>query len=147
MTGRIKELYHKHILSHSKRPFHEGRLEGEGVQSFVAYNPLCGDKFTFYLILDDKQRVSEMSFEGFGCAISRASSSVLVKNTINKTVGEAKSQIMTFLQSLDAENDTPAEDLIKDEELLAFAATREFPEREQCASLGWKAMKEFLLAI
>ena len=142
MNERIKGLYKSQILKHSKEPFQEGEL-ADATHTLEAYNPMCGDKYLLYLrIVDD--RVEDAWFKGYGCAISKASSSILTQQSIGKTLGELEALIEVFLRVVNAEEPVSAEELTNDEELLAFSAAREFPERETCATLGWKAAQASL---
>ena len=77
MTESIKTLYKKIILENSRNPFNQSEMEKPDL-FFTAYNPMCGDKFNFYLKLNDN-KVIDASFTGYGCSISKASSSILVK--------------------------------------------------------------------
>jgi nitrogen fixation NifU-like protein len=109
-----------------------------------AYNPMCGDKYVIYLkILDDK--VMDASFTGFGCAISRASTSILTKKIIGLEKVELSILIKLFFEIIDSKSEDQAENLTTDKELLVFAAAREFPERKKCASLGWDELEQWIL--
>ncbi len=77
MSESIKTLYKKIILENSRNPFNQSEMEKPDL-FFTAYNPMCGDKYNFYLKLNDN-KVIDASFTGYGCSISKASSSILVK--------------------------------------------------------------------
>ncbi len=138
MTESIKTLYKKVILENSRNPFNEREMEKPDLL-FTAYNPMCGDKYNFYLKLNDN-KVIDASFMGYGCSISKASSSILVKKIIGSSIQEVKKLIADFLELLDAESKIEPYQILEDEDLLAFSAARNFPERIQCAELGWKEL-------
>jgi nitrogen fixation NifU-like protein len=125
-------------LKHSQNPFNEGKLEAY-THLIKAYNPVCGDQFDLYLNIIDQQ-VIEASFTGYGCAISKASTSVLTKQIIGKGKTEIDAFVADFLKLLDPNASQLPEEITADEELLAFAAAREFPERLSCANLAWLAL-------
>jgi len=139
---KIKELYQKHILEHSRNPVNEMELSNPDL-TLTAYNPLCGDKFTFYLKLKD-QRVLEASFTGYGCSISKASSSILVKKLKDSNLKDLNQLIADFLQIVNPDSQIELATISEDEELLAFSAARDFPERIQCATLGWKEFEKII---
>jgi len=142
MNERIKGLYQEHIIAKSKDNTNEGKLEN-ATHVLEAYNPMCGDKYTLYLILENGV-VGNAKFEGFGCAISKASTAVLVELIIGKTVTELKPIVEKFLELIDADSKLKPEDISDDNQLLAFAAARDFPERRTCASLSWEELAEIL---
>ncbi len=139
MNDRLKQLYQSVILKHSKEPVHFEKQE-TATHILEAYNPLCGDKFQLFFELQEG-KLSRLSFHGYGCAISKASASVLVKKLEGLPVQEAQSLCREFLALLQAE-DEKAE--TSDEELAAFTAARAFPGRMKCATLSWEEMEKFL---
>jgi nitrogen fixation protein NifU and related proteins len=143
MTDKLKQLYKTQILKHSQNPFNEGKLEAY-THLIKAYNPVCGDQFKLYLNIVD-HRVNEASFTGYGCAISKASTSVLTKQIIGKGKTEIEAFVADFLKLLDPNAFQLPEEITTDEELLAFAAAREFPERLSCANLAWLALIKDLI--
>ncbi len=143
MTESIKTLYKKIILENSRNPFNQSEMEKPDL-FFTAYNPMCGDKYNFYLKLNDN-KVIDASFTGYGCSISKASSSILVKKIIGSSVPEVKKLIADFLELLDTESKIEPHQILEDEDLLAFSAARNFPERIQCAELGWKELEQQIL--
>jgi nitrogen fixation NifU-like protein len=136
----LRELYQEVILDHGKNPRnhrfpepydHEGR----------GYNPLCGDKITLRVQLDD-DTISDIGFIGQGCAISQASCSTMTEALKGKTVAEAEQLFEEFHRMLtedDAQVDREA--LGK---LAVFAGVREFPMRVKCATLGWHTLNQAL---
>ncbi|MCB9263408.1 MAG: SUF system NifU family Fe-S cluster assembly protein [Lewinellaceae bacterium] len=139
MNDRLKQLYQSVILKHSKEPVHFEKKE-QATHVLEAYNPLCGDKFQLFFEIEDG-KISQLSFHGYGCAISKASASVLVKKLEGRPVEEGLALCREFLAMLQAEKENP-EDV--DEELAAFAAARSFPGRMKCATLSWEEMETFL---
>ena len=139
MNDRLKQLYQSVILKHSKEPVHFEKKE-QATHVLEAYNPLCGDKFQLFFEIEDG-KISQLSFHGYGCAISKASASVLVKKLEGRPVEEGLALCRQFLAMLQADKEGP-EDV--DEELAAFAAARSFPGRMKCATLSWEEMEAFL---
>jgi len=135
MNSPLKKLYHTRIIEHSKHPFHEGEIK-DATHVLEAYNPLCGDKYSLYLNIHNGT-VEEAMFNGYGCAISKASTSVLIQNCIGRTILEISDIISMFGKIIDPESQSRPEDISEDNDLLAFSATRQFPERIKCASLSW----------
>ena len=137
---KIKELYQETILQHSKKPVNEKEMADPDLM-IRAYNPMCGDKYTFYLKVENEV-IKEASFSGYGCSISKASSSILMKKIVGMSIQETSALVKVFMEILDPESAHATSDLSQDKELLAFSATRSFPERIQCAALGWKKVGE-----
>ena len=138
MNPRLKELYQSVILKHSKEPVNYEKREEAG-QQLDAYNSLCGDRFQLYFDLEDG-KIRNLSFHGYGCAISKASTSVLVKFLEGKTLEEARQLTKEYLESLAEE----AESADLPEEFEAFGAARDFPGRMKCATLAWEEMDSFV---
>lgn len=137
MNPRLKQLYKEVILQHNSKPFHfEKRTTGKPIE---ANNPLCGDRFRFFLEWED-DRVKVAHFHGFGCAISKASASILTEKLAGKSKTELKDLCQAFIQFITGEN----RDQINDEVFEAFAAVDEFPARKDCALLGWIALNDYL---
>jgi nitrogen fixation NifU-like protein len=104
----------------------------------VGYNPLCGDKLHLYVQLQDG-KVSDVSFEGSGCAISTASASLLTQVLRGKTQVEARTMLQGFLAMLTEAADAPnATSLGK---LAVFEGVKEFPVRVKCATLPWRTLE------
>lgn len=139
MNDRLKQLYQSVILKHHREPVHFEKNE-TATYIIEAYNPLCGDKFQLFFEVRDGV-VEELSFHGYGCAISKASTSVLVKHLRGLPVEEALRQCREFHALLQEEDATPAAD---NEDFSAFTAARSFPGRMKCATLSWDEMEPFL---
>jgi len=142
MNDRIKSLYRSHILVNAKDESHQGIIEN-ATHVLEAYNPMCGDKYTLYLKLVDHV-IEKATFDGFGCAISKASTAVLIKQIEGKSLEEIKPIVNMFFELVNEESDQAPESLTDDEDLIAFAASREFPERKTCATLSWGELKQIL---
>lgn len=140
MNERIKSLYQSHILTKSKDEAYVGQI-AMATHVLEAYNPMCGDKYQLYLKVEE-DKIENARFEGYGCAISKASTAVLTEMVIGKRIDDIKPIIEDFLELINADSDKTPESLTQDDQLLAFAAARAFPERRTCASLSWE---EFLV--
>ena len=106
-----------------------------------AYNPLCGDQYKLY-IDQEKNRLNNLHFHGYGCSISKAASSVLVQSLEGLDIHEAKERVEAFMAVLNPEIDLA--ELTIPKEYLAFEAARSFPGRLKCASLAWETMAQYL---
>jgi len=134
--SELTDLYQEVILDHNRRP-HNFRVIGDANASQEGYNPLCGDRLTLYLTLEGDV-IKDVAFQGSGCAISKASASLMTDALKGKTVGEARHMFDEFHAMITSDPGIPAPDLGK---LSVFAGVREFPTRIKCASLAWHTMK------
>ncbi len=136
----LRELYQQVILDHNKNPrnFHE---MADATAKVDGYNPLCGDHYTIFVKVDG-DTIQEVSFTGSGCAISKASASVMSSTVKGKSREEAARLFETFhnLVTGDA-GGRSAEDLGR---LAAFSGVSEFPARVKCATLAWHTLKSGL---
>jgi len=132
-----RALYEKVILDHNKNP-RNCRMMANPSCKAQGYNALCGDQLTVYLKIEDGL-ISEVTFEGCGCAISKASASVMTTILKGKTREEAEVLFKRFHDMVTSEPDSPSdyEDLGK---LEVFCGVREYPVRVKCATLAWHAM-------
>ena len=136
----LQELYREVILDHNRNPRNFGELP-DATRVVAGTNPLCGDKLTLYVKIADG-KVQDIRFQGTGCAISVASSSLMTERVKGATIPatlELFDKVHTLLTSSD-DHDLP-EDLDK---LAALSGVREYPSRVKCASLGWHALKAAL---
>jgi len=137
----LSDLYQEVILDHNRRPRNFGAL-ADASHSAKGYNPLCGDKLTIYARVEG-DRISGLMFEGSGCAISKASASLLTDALKGKTLDEASALFTRVHNMLTAPMDQPV-----DEEgvgkLAVLSGVREFPMRIKCASLAWHTLKAAL---
>ena len=139
MDNALRELYQEVILDHSRHPRHYGALEGHSHKA-EGYNPLCGDRVTVYLRLDDDGRVADIRFEGKGCAISQASASMMTEMLKGRTQAEAEKLMEGFLHLVKGEQATGLSE--DDREALdVMSGLSEFPMRVKCATLAWHTYK------
>ena len=134
--SELTELYQEVILDHNRRPRNFRAIEPASRKQ-EGYNPLCGDRLTLYVTLDD-DRISDVAFQGSGCAISKASASLMTEALKGKTVAEARALFERFHDMVTSSPDTPAPDMGK---LSVLSGVREFPTRIKCASLAWHTLK------
>lgn len=132
----LGDLYQEVILDHNRRPRNFRAIEAPTARQ-EGYNPLCGDRLTLYLTVEGGV-IRDVAFEGSGCAISKASASLMTEALKGKTVDEARELFERFHAMITSEPGTPAADLGK---LSALAGVREFPTRVKCASLAWHTLK------
>jgi nitrogen fixation NifU-like protein len=132
----LNDLYQEVILDHNRRPRNFHAL-ADANHTAEGYNPLCGDRLTLYLKVDGGV-VTDVSFEGAGCAISKASASLMTDAVKGKTVAEAEALFERFHRMVTTPPEESVEDLGK---LSALAGVREFPVRVKCASLAWHTLK------
>jgi len=135
--SELSELYQQVILDHNKKPRNFKKLENAAF-SAEGYNPLCGDQLTVYLSLDDGV-VSDISFEGSGCAISKAAASMMTQAVKRKTKAEAEQLFQEFHSMVTGELDEEVEENHLGN-LRIFAGVRDFPVRVKCATLAWHTL-------
>ncbi|MDP7034071.1 MAG: SUF system NifU family Fe-S cluster assembly protein [Planctomycetota bacterium] len=131
------DLYQQVILDHNRKPRNCGALEGH-THTCHGHNPLCGDDYTVYLKVTNEQ-IEQVTFEGNGCAISKASASMMTQSLQGKNIDQAQALFEEFHQmvlgNLDAESTETQLGKLK-----IFQGVRAFPSRVKCASLSWHAM-------
>lgn len=140
--GELRDLYQEVILDHSKRPRNFGELAGANRRA-EGYNPLCGDRETVYVKLEDDV-LEDVGFRGAGCAISTASASMMTDSVKGKTRAEAEKLFERFhdlITGRDGETEKAGPELGK---LTVFSGVREFPIRVKCATLPWHTLKAAL---
>ena len=139
--SELSELYQQVILDHNKKPRNFHKLENANRRA-DGYNPLCGDQLNVYLHVEGDQ-VQDVSFEGSGCAISKASASMMTQAVKGKTKAEAEMLFHEFHRmatgELDEENEPNHLGKLK-----IFAGVRDFPARVKCATLSWHTMQAAL---
>lgn len=135
----LNDLYQEVILDHNRRPRNFHAIAG-ATHSADGFNPLCGDRLTLYVQMDG-DRIAEVGFEGCGCAISKASASLMTEAVKGQTVAVARALFERFHQMVTTPPEEPVEDLGK---LSVLAGVREFPVRVKCASLAWHTLKAAL---
>ena len=138
MQGDLRELYQEVILDHSKRPRNFREIDGAS-NAARGNNPLCGDKIDIYLNLDEGV-ISDISFQGSGCAISTASASMMTERLKGKNREDAERLVERFHGVVTGQTED-SEDLGK---LTVFGGVQEFPVRVKCATLAWHTLKAAL---
>jgi nitrogen fixation NifU-like protein len=133
----VGQLYQEVILDHYKRPRNLRKLDGAN-RNAEGYNPLCGDKVTVYVKLEDGV-VRDISFQGSGCAISTASASMMTTSLKGKTKVQAHELFARF-HRLVTSRATEAHDGADVGKLVVFSGVSEFPVRVKCATLAWHTM-------
>jgi nitrogen fixation NifU-like protein len=130
----LRDLYQEVILEHSKAPRNFRSLESANHKA-EGFNPLCGDHYTVYVDVEDG-KIRDIGFQGAGCAISKASASMMTQSLKGKSTAEAEDMFTRFHALVMGKNENP-DDLGK---LTVFAGVSEFPVRVKCASLAWHAL-------
>jgi nitrogen fixation protein NifU and related proteins len=135
--SELSELYQAVILDHNKKPRNFHKLETASHKA-EGYNPLCGDQLTVYVQLEN-DAVQDVSFEGSGCAISKASASMMTQAVKGKTKQEAETLFDEFHRMVtdQLDEETEPNQLGK---LKIFSGVREFPVRVKCATLSWHTL-------
>ena len=136
MSSDLRDLYQEIILDHYKKPRNYHAMP-DATAHADGYNPLCGDRLTLYLKLADGT-IEDVAFQGAGCAISKASASMMTDALKGRTVAEANALFDRFHRMVTTPPDQAVEDMGK---LSSLAGVREFPVRVKCASLAWHTLK------
>jgi len=139
----LRDLYQEVILDHNRRPRNFRRLECAD-RTCEGFNPLCGDRLTLFLELDG-DRITDVTFEGTGCAISRASASLMTDALKGKTNTEADALFERFHQLVTSDPET-APDTDGLGKLAVFAGVREHPSRIKCATLSWHTLRAAVIS-
>ncbi len=137
----LRDLYQEVILDHNRRPRNWGTIESPDRRA-EGYNPLCGDKLQLTLSLDG-DRIGDVKFEGSGCAISKASASMMTDLVKGKTLSEAEGLVDKLQAMVTAPMDAPADDPALGK-LAVLSGVREFPARVKCATLAWHTLRSAL---
>ena len=135
----LRELYQDVILEHSKAPRNYRELQDANHKA-EGYNPLCGDHFTIYLHLEG-DKIKDVTFQGSGCAISKASASMMTQSLKGKSKEEAGKIFERFHELVTGAGNGDREALGK---LAVFAGVSEFPVRVKCATLAWHTLQAAL---
>jgi nitrogen fixation protein NifU and related proteins len=138
----LRALYQEVILDHNRRPRNFGKLENANHRA-EGYNPLCGDRLTVYADLEGN-RIADLKFEGSGCAISKASASIMTSELKQKSTAEADAIFQKFHRMVTGA--LPESEVGSLGKLAAFSGVREFPVRVKCASLPWHTLQAALHA-
>lgn len=134
----LKDLYQEVIVDHNRSPRNFGKLEPAD-RVAEGYNPLCGDRLNLYLNLDN-DRITDLHFDGSGCAISVASASLMTDALKGKTVAEAEVAFRQFHDLVMAKQPPAASDIEKLGKLAALMGVRDYPARVKCATLCWHTL-------
>ena len=137
----LTDVYNELIMEHSMNSYNKKKLENADYCE-VGHNPNCGDEITLQLKLNGN-KIEDMAFLGHGCAISQASTSIMIDTLKGKTVEEAKEIIKTFIEMIKRET-TDEEELKKLEDAIAFRNVSNMPARVKCALLAWHTIKDML---
>ena len=133
----LTDLYQEVILDHNRRPRNFGVLEGANRKA-TGHNPLCGDRLTLYLKLEG-DRIADVAFDGSGCAISKASASMMTDAVKGRIVAEVEALFEGFHEMVTASS-AASSDPSRLGKLAVFAGVAEFPTRVKCASLPWHTL-------
>ena len=137
----LKELYKDIILEHGKSPRNFGKCE-KHTHEAKGHNPLCGDQVQIYLKLNNKKKVENLTFEGSGCAISIASTSIMTELVKGKSVEVAKKIILSFLDMIKNTSEIKSKDLDEDQKtkIMSLSGVKQYPMRVKCATLAWHTL-------
>ena len=139
MMDDLTDLYQQLILDHNKRPHNFGQL-ATCTHKADGHNPLCGDQITVYLTLNEA-KITDVRFDGKGCAICKASASMMTDGLRNKTFAQAEAMFENFHALIAGEGQVDTQLLGK---LAAFSGVRQFPVRVKCATLAWHTLRAAL---
>ena len=137
----LKELYKDIILEHGKSPRNFGKCE-KHTHEAKGHNPLCGDQVHIYLKLNNNKKVENLTFEGSGCAISMASTSIMTELVKGKSVEVAKKIILSFLDMIKNTSEIKSNDLDEDQKIkiMSLSGVKQYPMRVKCATLAWHTL-------
>ena len=141
MLDELRELYQEVILDHGKRPRNFRACDDSSNRAHGS-NPLCGDRLTVFITLDNDSRVADASFVGNGCAISVASASLMTEMIRGKRVEDVETLYRNFHNMCTGEDTAPAGEGLDDDmdRLQVLSGVRQFPVRVKCATLAWHTM-------
>jgi nitrogen fixation NifU-like protein len=135
----LSDLYQEVILDHNRRP-RNFRVLDDATHQAEGYNPLCGDRLNLFVRVEGSV-IADIGFQGSGCAISKASASLMTDSLKGRPIDEARALFERFHRMVTTPPDIAVEDMGK---LSALAGVREFPVRIKCASLAWHTLKAAL---
>ena len=137
----LNDVYNELIMEHSMNSYNKRKLD-EADFCKIGHNPNCGDEITLEIKLDGDM-IKDMAFSGHGCAISQASTSIMIDTLKGKKVEEAKEIIKTFIEMIKRET-IDEEELQKLEDAIAFKNVSNMPARVKCALLAWHTVEDIL---
>ena len=137
----LKELYQEIILDHGKNPRNLRKTENFNKDA-KGHNPLCGDKVHIFLKIDENKNISDISFEGSGCAISMASASIMTDLMKEKKEKEVKELVEAFLQMIKESPEMNTKIITENEKtkLMSLSGVKQYPMRVKCATLAWHTL-------
>lgn len=137
----MEDIYNELIMEHSMNSYNKKKLDHADFCE-IGHNPNCGDEITLELKMNGNI-IEDMAFSGHGCAISQASTSIMIDTLKGKTIEQAKEIIKTFIEMIKREI-TDEEELKKLEDAIAFKNVSNMPARVKCALLAWHTIEEIL---
>jgi nitrogen fixation NifU-like protein len=142
----LKQLYQDIILEHGKSPRNFGRCK-KHTHEAKGYNPLCGDKVQIFLNLNKEKKVENLTFEGSGCAISMASTSIMTELVKGKSLETAKKIVFDFLDMIKNTQKIKSEELDEDQKttIMSLSGVKQYPMRVKCATLAWHTLNSAML--
>ncbi len=141
MDDDLTQVYNELIMEHSMNSYNKRKLEKPDFCE-IGHNPNCGDEITLELKRNG-DTIEDMAFSGHGCAISQASTSIMIDILKGKTIEEAKEIIKIFIEMIKREI-TDEKDLEKLEDAIAFKNVSHMPARVKCALLAWHTLEDTL---
>ena len=137
----LKELYQDIILEHGKSPRNFGKCNNHSHEA-KGHNPLCGDQVQVYLKISDKKNVEDLTFEGSGCAISIASTSIMTELVKGKSFEVAKKIVDEFLNMIKTGSEMQSKNLNEDQKIkiMSLSGVKQYPMRVKCATLSWHTL-------
>ena len=137
----LKELYQDIILEHGKSPRNFGKCSGYNHEA-KGHTPLCGDQVQVFLKLNEKKNIEKLTFEGSGCAISMASTSIMTELVQGKSFEVTKNIINEFLSMIKTGAEFKTKDLNEDQKIkiMSLAGVKQYPMRVKCATLSWHTL-------
>ena len=137
----LKQLYQDIILEHGKSPRNFGKCE-KYTHEAKGHNPLCGDQVQVYLKLNNEKNVDNVTFEGTGCAISIASTSIMTELVKGKSLGIVKKIVIDFLNMIKNTQEIKSNDLDEDQKIkiMSLSGVKQYPMRVKCATLAWHTL-------
>ncbi|MFE3543389.1 Fe-S cluster assembly sulfur transfer protein SufU [Nocardia sp. NPDC059177] len=142
---RMEQMYQEVILDHYKHPHHRGLREPFGAEVHHV-NPTCGDEVTLRVNIDGAGEIADVSYDGQGCSISQAATSILTDQVIGLPVQQALKVVDSYSEMISSRGTIEGdEDMIGDG--IALAGVAKYPARVKCALLGWMAFKDAVVQI
>ena len=141
MNENMEEVYNELIMEHSMNSYNKKHLEKADYEE-LGHNPSCGDEITLEVKLNGDV-IEDMAFTGHGCAISQASTSLMIDTIKGKTIAEAKEIIQTFIGMIKRE-DLDEKQLEKLEDAIALKNVQHMPARVKCALLAWRTLQSII---